>query len=62
MRASVRTSPSISADAPQPLFRMGPRAWDGYAVAADGRFLAIVPDVVRSEAPVDVITGWRPPR
>jgi eukaryotic-like serine/threonine-protein kinase len=57
---SVQTTPRLHVSAPVTLFtnRAG-HDWQGLDVAADGkRILAIVPEVVPSELPLNVIVNW----
>ena len=53
-------SPSAPAR-PRPLFATGPSpAWVDFDVAPDGRFLAVVPDVLAHERPLTVVLNWVP--
>jgi Tol biopolymer transport system component len=55
----VRTGSSIELGAPRTLFALqGKYAWASYDVAADGRFLAIVPESLASEQPLTVVVNW----
>ena len=62
MSASVQTAPEIRVGEPRLLFHLGSRPWSGFVVAPDGRFLAVVPEAVQAEQPVDVVVGWRLPK
>ncbi len=55
----VRTGASIELGTPHTLFAMqGKYTWADYDVAADGRFLAIVPEALTSEQPLTVVVNW----
>jgi Tol biopolymer transport system component len=56
----VRTSPSLELGVPKPLFRIKGRSpWLGFDVSADGtRFLAIVPESIADEQPINVVVNW----
>jgi len=59
----IRTSPSLQIGAPTTLFTVGPigRTWNDFDVTPDGqRFLAIVPEVIGNESPLNVIVHWAP--
>jgi hypothetical protein len=57
----IRTSPTLQIGAPATLFTVGPigRTWNDFDVTPDGqRFLAIVPEVIGNESPLNVIVHW----
>jgi Tol biopolymer transport system component len=59
----IRTSPTLQIGAPTTLFTVGPigRTWNDFDVTPDGqRFLAIVPEVIGNESPLNVIVHWAP--
>ena len=59
MAVSVRTSPSLQVGEPRALFQTGARQWKDFLVTPGGEFLAMVPEVVQAEEPVDVVVGWK---
>jgi dipeptidyl aminopeptidase/acylaminoacyl peptidase len=59
MAAAVRTRASLQVGEPHALFQLGDRAWKDFVITPDGRFLALVPEVVQAEEPVDVVVGWK---
>jgi Tol biopolymer transport system component len=59
MSVPVATSPSLQVGRPSELFRIPGRGWwIDFAVARDGRFLAIVPEVEADEQPLTVVVNW----
>ncbi|HEY1435283.1 MAG TPA: hypothetical protein VGG65_07895, partial [Thermoanaerobaculia bacterium] len=59
----IRTFPALQIGAPTTLFSVSPgtRAWNDFDVTPDGqRFLAIVPEVIGNESPLNVIVHWTP--
>jgi eukaryotic-like serine/threonine-protein kinase len=61
MRAvPVQTTPRLHVGAPATLFATpGRHAWRGFDLSADGkRILAIVPEVVPGELPLNVVVNW----
>ncbi len=60
MAAAVRTGPRLQVGEPRVLFHLGARPWKDFVVTPEGRFLALVPEVVQAEEPVDVVVGWKP--
>ncbi len=60
--AVVRSTEPLDIGEPRVLFNLRGRLWRDFEVAPDGRLLAIVPEAVRDEEPVDVVVGWTPPR
>ena len=60
MVVPVRTSPGLLVGEPRVLFRIAGRPWRDFLITPDGRFLAMVPEVVQGEEPVDVVVGWKP--
>jgi eukaryotic-like serine/threonine-protein kinase len=56
----VQTSPRLHVSAPVMLFtNSAGHDWQGFDVSADGkRILAIVPEVVASELPLNVVVNW----
>jgi Tol biopolymer transport system component len=59
MAVPVRTTPRLEVGTPAPLFPLPGRAWDDFAVSADGkRFLAVVPQAFAGEQPLTVILNW----
>jgi Tol biopolymer transport system component len=61
MLVPMSTAAGLQAGAPRSLFAIPTRPWHDYDVAPDGqRFIAMVPQVVAEEQPLDVIVRWRP--
>jgi serine/threonine protein kinase/Tol biopolymer transport system component len=58
MTVPVRTAPSLDVGKPRPVFPLPDRGWADFAVAPDGRFLAVVPEITAREQPVTVIVNW----
>jgi Tol biopolymer transport system component len=59
MALPVRTTPTPEVGTPVPLFTLQGRAWEDFAVSADGkRFLAVVPQAFAGEQPLTVILNW----
>jgi serine/threonine protein kinase len=60
MSVPVRTSPSLGLGTPTPLFTLkGKGSWPSFEVSPDGkRFLAIVPEVIANELPLNVVVNW----
>jgi hypothetical protein len=58
MSVPVRTAPSLDVGTPRPVFPLPDRGWADFAVAPDGRFLAVVPEITAREQPVTVIVNW----
>ena len=57
---SIRTTPALQVGRPLALFATGdPLHWLGFDVAADGGFLAIVPESGGGEQPLSVILNWK---
>ncbi len=56
----VRTSPTLELGTPKALFRIPGRSpWLGFDVSPDGtRFLAIVPESIADEQPINVVVNW----
>lgn len=55
----VGTEASLQLAAPRTLFALAGRySWASYDIAADGRFLAIVPEALTSEQPLTVVVNW----
>ncbi|HYX19993.1 MAG TPA: hypothetical protein VFA98_04020, partial [Thermoanaerobaculia bacterium] len=58
----MTTSPRLEIGATRKLFPIMGRPWKDFEVTPDGqRFLAIVPEKVADEAPLNVIANWAPP-
>lgn len=58
---AVRTSPTLQIGAPTTLFTTGARGWNDFDVTPDGqRFIAIVPEIIGNESPLNVIAHWAP--
>jgi dipeptidyl aminopeptidase/acylaminoacyl peptidase len=60
MSVSVRTFPELQLGMPRFLFQFkGRSSWLGFEVSADGsRFLAIVPESIADERPLNVVVNW----
>jgi Tol biopolymer transport system component len=60
MAVPVRTTPSLQVGRPTSLFGLvgGAQRWAGFEVLPDGRFLAIVSEIVASEQPLTVVLNW----
>jgi len=57
----VRTSPALQVGAPKTLFTVGERGWIDFDLSPDAqRILAIVPEIVGDETPLNVLVNWRP--
>jgi Tol biopolymer transport system component len=57
----VRTSPVLQVGAPKTLFTVGERGWVDFDVSADAqKILAIVPEIVGDESPLNVLVNWSP--
>ena len=57
----VRTSPALQVGAPKTLFTVGERGWIDFDVSTDAqRILAIVPEIVGDETPLNVLVNWSP--
>jgi Tol biopolymer transport system component len=57
----VRTSPVLQVGAPQTLFTVGERGWVDFDVTPDAqKILAIVPEIVGDESPLNVLVNWSP--
>lgn len=61
MSATIRVRPSLSASAPRTLFTVSSKyPWVDSDVAPDGRFLAIVPEIVANQLPLTALLNWLP--
>jgi DNA-binding winged helix-turn-helix (wHTH) protein/Tol biopolymer transport system component len=61
MSTTVRARPGLSVSQPRPVLPVSSSsAWVDYDVAADGRFLAIVPEVTASQQALTVLLNWLP--
>ncbi|HET9793266.1 MAG TPA: protein kinase [Thermoanaerobaculia bacterium] len=62
MSIPIRTAPSLQIGTPTELFALkGKWPWLDFDVSKDGkRFLAIVPEVVADELPLNVVVNWKP--
>jgi Tol biopolymer transport system component len=59
---TVKTSPRLEIGAPVKVLQISGRPWNDFDVTRDGRqFLAIVPERVADEEPLNVIANWAPP-
>ena len=59
--APVRTSPVLQVGAPKTLFAVGNRSWIDFDVSPDAqKILAIVPEIVGNESPMNVLVNWTP--
>lgn len=59
MTARIAAGARVSPSSPHALFTIpSPRPWIDYDVAPDGRFLAIVPEIIAHERPVIVMLDW----
>jgi len=57
----VRTSPALQVGAPKTLFTVGDRGWIDFDLSPDAqRILAIVPEIVGDETPLNVLVNWSP--
>ncbi len=57
----VRTSPLLQVGAPTTLFTVGTRSWIDFDLSPDAqRILAIVPEIVGDESPLNVVVNWAP--
>ena len=57
----VRTSPVLQVGAPKTLFTVGERGWGDFDVSPDAqKILAIVPEIVGDESPLNVLVNWSP--
>lgn len=57
----VRTSPDLQVGEPKTLFVVGERSWVDFDVSPDAqRILAIVPEIVGNESPMNVLVNWSP--
>jgi hypothetical protein len=60
MSTTVRARPRLSVSEPRTVLTVASSSpWVDYDVA-DGRFLAIVPEVMASRQPVTVLVNWLP--
>jgi Tol biopolymer transport system component len=58
MSVPVRTAPALEIGTPSPLFTIPGRPWFNFDVAPDAkRFLAVVPEVVADELPLQVVVN-----
>ena len=62
MTVQIRTAPSLQIGTPTELFALNEKwPWLDFDVSPDGkRFLAIVPEIVADELPLDVVVNWKP--
>jgi len=58
MTVPVRTGAALTFGTPVTLFGIGSRRWIDFDVAQDGRFLALIPEVVPREQPLTVLQHW----
>ncbi|MGH9399613.1 MAG: TolB family protein, partial [Thermoanaerobaculia bacterium] len=60
MSVAVSTSPALKLGTPTPLFTLtGKGYWPSFDVSQDGkRFLALVPETVADELPLNVVANW----
>jgi eukaryotic-like serine/threonine-protein kinase len=60
MSVPVHTTPTLQLGTPTPLFSLkGRSSWLDFDVSREGdRFLAVVPEVVADERPLDVVVNW----
>ncbi len=61
MAVGIHTTPTVTAGKSEALFRTGGRGWRSFDVAANGRFLAIVKQVMANEQPLNLVLNWAPP-
>jgi Tol biopolymer transport system component len=54
----VRNRGTLEVGTPVTLFAVKGHAWISFDVSADGRFLAVVPEVVATEQPLTVVLNW----
>jgi len=59
MAVPVKTSPEISVGTPHELFKVPGRLWSAFEPLPDGRFVALVPEVIAGEQPLDVVVSGR---
>ena len=51
----------LQVGAPKTLFNVGDRGWVDFDVSADAqKILAIVPEIVGDESPLNVLVNWSP--
>lgn len=62
MTVAIRTTPTVTAGRAEALFRTGGRGWRYFDVAANGRFLAVVKQIMANEQPLSLVLNWAPPR
>jgi Tol biopolymer transport system component len=61
MAVPIRSTPNVEPGDAHPLFSVDPsKQWFDFAVADDGRFLAIVQEVSGHAQPATVVVGWTP--
>jgi Tol biopolymer transport system component/tRNA A-37 threonylcarbamoyl transferase component Bud32 len=59
MSAPIQTAPALRVDQPVALFNVAKeRAWFGFDVAPDGRFIAVVSQTRAVEQPLTVVLNW----
>ena len=62
MSATISTRLKPSPSPARTLFAVSSSPWVDYDVAPDGRFLAIVPEVMANQQPLTVVLNWLPVR
>lgn len=60
MSTTVRARPSLVVSPPRPVLTVSSSPWVDYDVTPDGRFLAIVPEVITGQQPLTVLFNWLP--
>ena len=54
----LRTTPALELGTPVTLFALGSTPWISFDVSPDGRFLALIPEIVADEQPLTALLHW----
>ena len=58
MTVPMQTTPQLALGAPASLFTLKGKPWRTFDVAPDGRFLAVVPQILAGEQPLNIVLNW----
>ena len=58
MAVPMKTAAQLAPGTPAPLFTLKGKPWKAFDVAPDGRFLAVVPQTLAGEQPLNVVLNW----
>ena len=58
MAIPMHTTAELALGTPVPLFTLKGKPWRAFDVAPDGRFLAVVPQILAGEQPLNIVLNW----